>query len=50
MTVRLMDLSGATLFTQVLEPADRSRNVGAEYDLDDVAGSRSWSCEDHLSA
>ena len=42
MTVRLMDLSGATLFTQVLEPADRSRNVGAEYDLDDVAGSRSW--------
>ena len=42
MTVRLMDLSGATLFTQVIEPADRSRNVGAEYDLDDVAGSRSW--------
>ena len=42
MTVQLKDLSGATLFTQVIEPADRSRNVGAEYDLDDVAGSRSW--------
>ena len=29
-----------TLFTQVLGAADQ--NVGAEYDLDDVAGSRSW--------
>jgi hypothetical protein len=42
MTVQLKDLSGATLFTQVLAPADRSRNVGAEYDLDGGAGSRSW--------
>ena len=42
MTVRLKDLSGATLFTQVIEPADQRRNVGADYDLDQVAGSRSW--------
>jgi alkaline phosphatase D len=42
MTVQLKDLSGATLFTQVIEPANRSRNVGAEYDLDGVAGAKSW--------
>ena len=42
MTVRLNDLSGATLFTQVIEPAARSRNVGVDYDLDAVAGSASW--------
>jgi alkaline phosphatase D len=42
MTVQLKDLSGATLFTQVIEPAERSSNVGADYDLDEVAGSGSW--------
>ena len=42
MTVQLKDLSGATLFTQVIEPAERSRNVGADYDLDALAGSTPW--------